>query len=231
MDTKSTNSKAYIFTKVIAVLLVVLTLGYSAVNITKAYIQYERNSTAYFRLTDAIFNYGDENAVYSSYIFENKMESYLANLAQLLNYYGSGSKEAYKEIVKETGYDTLKKNLIYNIFYRCNFDDESAIEALLTLSDGNVISMELIKESQYDDGYDDPNVLEFFTIFEADEVVSDYTTNTYYSTAWTYSQELEEALKKHSPIEMSARALGIACRCRTTDIVVKSLIRMYSMAA
>ncbi len=200
MDTKLTNSKAYILTKIIAVLLVIITMGFSGMQIAKAYVQYERQSTSYFRLWDTVANYGDSDAVYSSYIFEKKMAGYIEDLAELMYYYGDGSKQAYKAVVKDEDYESLKKKLIYNLFYRCNFDDESAIEALLALSDEDVISMKFVKESKDDDGYEEPNILEFHNDYSAESVVRDYTSNTYYGTSWTYSQELAEALKSDADI-------------------------------
>ena len=128
MDTKSTNSKAYIFTKVIAVLLVVLTLGFSAVQVAKAYVKFEKQSSSYFRLSDTISIKNDENFIYSTYAFETKMENYLYSLAKLTHYYGDGSKEAYNAIAQENDYEALKKRFIYNLFYRvCNVGSEYVV--------------------------------------------------------------------------------------------------------
>ena len=200
MDTKSTNSKAYIFTKVIAVLMVIITLGYSGMQIAKSYVQYERQSTSYFRLWDTVSNYGDRNAVFSSYIFEDDMAGYVADLAELMYYYGDGSKQAYKAAVKDEDYEELKKKLLYNLFYKCNSGSEESVLALLSLSDENVISMKLIKENKdYYDEYEE-NYLDFINGYTAMEIVRDYTSNTFYGTSWTYSQELKEALKSDADI-------------------------------
>ena len=200
MDTKSTNSKAYIFTKVIAVLLVIITLGYSGMQIAKSYVQYERQSTSYFRLWDTVSNYGDRNAVFSSYIFEDEMAGYVADLAKLMYYYGDGSKQAYKAAVKDEDYEELKKKLLYNLFYKCNSGSEESVLALLSLSDENVISMKLVKENKdYYDEYEE-NYLDFINGYTAMEIVRDYTSNTFYGTSWTYSQELKEALKSDADI-------------------------------
>ena len=201
MDTKSTNSKAYIFTKVIAVLLVVLTLGFSAVQVAKAYVKFEKESSSYFRLSDAISIKNDENFIYSTYAFETKMENYLYSLAKLTHYYGDGSKEAYNAIAQENDYEALKKRFIYNLFYRvCNVGSEYDIERLLALCDEEVITMKLLKESKDDDDYEEDNVIDFYDSYSATEVVSAYTTEIYYNTTWTYSQELEDALKKDADI-------------------------------
>ena len=189
MDTKSTNSKAYIFTKVIAVLLVVLTLGLSAVQVAKAYVKFEKESSSYFRLSDAISIKNDENFIYSTYAFETKMENYLYSLAKLTHYYGDGSKEAYNAIAQENDYEALKKRFIYNLFYRvCNVGSEYDIERLLALCDEEVITMKLLKESKDDDDYEEDNVIDFYDSYSATEVVSAYTTEIYYNTTWTYSQ-------------------------------------------
>lgn len=201
MDTKSTNSKAYILTKVVAVLLVVLTLGFSAVQVTKAYVKYEKESSAYFRLWDAVSLKNDENFIYSTYAFETKMENYLHSLSKLTYYYGDGSKEAYNAISQENDYEALKKKFLYNLFYRvCNVGSAYDIERLLALNDEDIITMKLIKESAHEDVYEEENVLNFYNDYSATSVVEDYTTETYYNTIWTYSQELEEALKEDADI-------------------------------
>ena len=206
MDTKSTNSKAYIFTKVIAVLMVIITFSFSGMQIAKSYVQYERQSTSYFRLWDTVSNYGDRNAVFSSYIFEDEMAGYVADLAKLMYYYGDGSKQAYKAAVKDEDYEELKKKLLYNLFYKCNSGSEESVLALLSLSDENVISMKLVKENKhYYDAYEE-NHLDFNNGYTAMEIVRDYTSNTFYGTSWTYFQELEEALKSDADILIDIEA-------------------------
>ena len=69
MDTKLTNSKAYMFTKAIAVLMVILVLGFSAVQAVSAYITYEDNATGYYRLRDAVKSKGGSNKIYRSSTF------------------------------------------------------------------------------------------------------------------------------------------------------------------
>ena len=207
MDTKSTNSKAYIFTKVIAVLLVVLTLGFSAVQVTKAYEKYEKEASSYFRLSDAVSFKNNENYIYSTYAFETRMENYLRSLARLTYYYGNGSKEAYNAIAKENDYETLKKRFIYNLFYRvCNIGSQYDIGKLLTLCDEEVITMKLVKENEETDGYEEENIINFYNEFSVNGIVSDYTDNIYYSTVWIFSQELEEALKTGSDILIDLEA-------------------------
>ena len=207
MDTKSTNSKAYIFTKVIAVLLVVLTLGFSAVQVTKAYVKYEKEASSYFRLSDAVSFKDNENYIYSTYAFETRMENYLRSLARLTYYYGNGSKEAYNAIAKENDYETLKKRFIYNLFYRvCNVGSQYDIGKLLTLCDEEVITMKLVKENEDTDGYEEENIIYFYNEFSVNSIVRDYTNDIYYSTVWIYSQELEEALKTGADILIDLEA-------------------------
>ena len=192
MDTKSTNSKAYIFTKVIAVLLVVLTLGFSAVQAANAYITYEDNATGYYRLRDAVKSKGGSTKVYSSGTFRSMMmDSYLDNLGVLVYNFGFGTKESYKERAKDIDLKTEKERLLYNIYHTITVDegDGTSIEKLLALhSDGVVSDIKLVSEHSDEE-------TEWYVYlsddYSAESIVQDYCSNTYYSSSWTFSLEKE----------------------------------------
>ena len=192
MDTKSTNSKAYIFTKVMAVLMVILVLGFSAVQVASAYIIYEDNATGYYRLRDAVKSRGGGSNVYSSGTFRTMMmDTYLDHLGALVYNYGFGTKESYKERVKEIDLKTAKEHLLYNIYHTIAVDegDGISIEKLLTLHDDGVVSdIKLVHDASDED-------TEWYTYFDngysAWSIVRDYCNETYYGSSWVFSQEKE----------------------------------------
>ena len=193
MDTKSTNSKAYIFTKVIAVLLVVLTLGFSAVQVVSAYITYEDNATGYYRLRDAVKSKGGSNKIYSSSTFRSGMMlDYLSHLGMLIYDFGGGTKESFEKKHKEIDLATAKERLLYNIYYTTVIDtDGEGIEQLLALQDGGVVSsVKLVNADANEDEYDMMYAY-FYDGYSASEIVSDFCNHTYYSSSWIFSQEKE----------------------------------------
>lgn len=191
MDTRSTNSKAYILTKIIAVLMVILVLAFSAVQVTSAYITYEDNATGYYRLRDAVKSKGGSNNVYSSGTFRSMMDSYLSNLGMLIYEFGFGTKESYKGKNEEIDLKTARERLIYNIYYSTVIETYGeGVEKLLALQEGGVISVKLV------DVYEDEDYeTEYAYFYEhegaASDIVADYCNNTHYASSWVFSQEKE----------------------------------------
>jgi signal transduction histidine kinase len=192
LDTKSTNSKAYIFTKVVAVLLVVLVLGFSAVQAVSAYITYEDNATGYYRLRDAVKTKGGSNKVYTSGTFRsNMMSDYLSQLGVLTYQYGNGTMASFEKTRKDIDLKAAKEKLLYNIYYATVIDvNGEGIEKLLTLQEAGVVSSVKLVKAYEDDEYG-MTFADFYGNYSAEGIVSDFCTNTYYGTSWTFSQEKE----------------------------------------
>ncbi len=193
MDTKSTNSKAYILTKIIAVLLVVTVLGLSAVQAAMSFATYSENASGYYRLRDAVKSKGGSNNIYSSGTFRTKMmDSYLYHLGALLFDFGSGTKESFEKKYKEIDLKIAKERLLYNIYYTTAIDIEGeGIEQLLALHDGGVVSSIKLVNADVDEDEYDMMYAYFDGQYSASGVVSDFCNNTYYSSSWVFSQEKE----------------------------------------
>ena len=201
MDTKSTNSKAYIFTKTVAVIMVILVLGFSAVQAANAYITYDDNATGYYRLRDAVKSKGGTSKVYSSSTFRSRMMSdYLSHLGVLVYEFGGGTKESYEGKNEEIDLKTAKERLLYNIYYSTVIETYGeGVEKLLALQEGGVISVKLVAAN---DGDDYETVYAYFYDHEgtASDVVADFCNNTHYASSWVFSQEKEavvSAAKKY----------------------------------
>lgn len=201
MDTKSTNSKAYILTKIIAVLLVVLTLGFSGVQMAKSYNAYSENATGYYRLRDAVKSKGGTSKVYSSSTFRSRMMSdYLSHLGVLVYEFGGGTKESYEGKNEEIDLKTAKERLLYNIYYSTVIETYGeGVEKLLALQEGGVISVKLVAANDGDD-YETQYAQYYDYDDAASDVVADFCNNTHYASSWVFSQEKEamvSAAKKY----------------------------------
>lgn len=201
MDTKSTNSKAYILTKIIAVLLVVLTLGFSGVQMAKSYNAYSENATGYYRLRDAVKSKGGTSKVYSSSTFRSGMMSdYLSHLGVLVYEFGGGTKESYEGKNEEIDLKTAKERLLYNIYYSTVIETYGeGVEKLLALQEGGVISVKLVAANDGDD-YETQYAQYYDYDDAASDVVADFCNNTHYASSWVFSQEKEamvSAAKKY----------------------------------
>ena len=190
MDTKSTNSKAYIFTKTVAVIMVILVLGFSAVQAASAYITYDDNATGYYRLRDAVKSKGGSTKVYRSSTFRSGMMSdYLSYLGVLVYEFGGGTKESYEGKNEEIDLKTAKERLLYNIYYSTVIETYGeGVEKLLALQEGGVISVKLVAEY---DGDDYETKYAYYYDYEdaASDVVADFCNNTHYASSWVFSQE------------------------------------------
>ena len=201
MDTKSTNSKAYIFTKVMAVLMVILVLGFSAVQAASAYITYDDNATGYYRLRDAVKSKGGSTKVYRSSTFRSRMMSdYLSHLGVLIYEFGGGTKESYENKNEEIDLKTAKERLLYNIYYSTVIETYGeGVEKLLALQEGGVISVKLVAAYEGDD-YETEYAYYYDYEGAASDVVADFCNNTHYASSWVFSQEKEavvSAAKKY----------------------------------
>ena len=201
MDTKSTNSKAYIFTKFIAVLMVILVLGFSAVQAVSAYITYDNNATGYYRLRDAVKTKGGSSEVYTSGTFRSRMMGdYLSQLGVLVYEFGFGTKESYEGKNEEIDLKTAKERLLYNIYYSTVIDTYGeGIEKLLALQEGGVISVKLV-DAYVGDDYETERIYYYVHEGAASVIVADFCNNTHYASSWVFSQEKEAVVssaKKH----------------------------------
>ncbi len=146
MDTKSTSFNTRLIVKIIAVILALTTVFFSAKSTVDDFL-YVMNQNI---VDDDYYFEGilvtEEEGVYNSDTFEQCMREYLYELNRYVSRYGNGSKASYEKLNKENAekQEKYKNNLIYNIYhYIC--ECENYYDGIFYLVDIGVIKLHKIK--------------------------------------------------------------------------------------
>ncbi len=148
MDTKSTSFNGRLIVKIIAVILALTAVFFSA-KITIDDMLYISNQDIvdddyYF---EGIFA-TEEDDIYQSETFDWCMRNYLYNLNRYISLYGDGTKESYEKLSKENEekYEKYKNTLIENLYYYI-CQQENYRDTEFCLIDENIITLTLIEKS------------------------------------------------------------------------------------
>ena len=152
MDTKSTNFNGRLIVKIIAVILALITVFFSAKSTIDDFLYVINQNIVdddyYF---EGIFATEEED-IYNSDTFKQCMREYLLDLNNYVSRYGDGSKESYEKISKENAekQEQYKNNLIYNIYHYI-YERENYYDGIFYLVDIGVIKLNRIKALESED--------------------------------------------------------------------------------
>lgn len=144
MDTKSTKFNARLIVKIIAVILALTVVGFSAKGALNdfLYIVNQEDIDAEYYL-EGIFVKEDRD-FFTSDVFDSCMRNYFYDLNRYLTVYGDGTKASFEKRNAENKakYETYKHNLLTNL-YREIVENEVYSESMLSLVSMEVVDFKL----------------------------------------------------------------------------------------
>ncbi|MBQ7296079.1 MAG: hypothetical protein IJW86_07790 [Clostridia bacterium] len=166
MDTKSTKFNGRLIVKIIAVILALTVVGFSAKGALDdfLYIANQEDIDVEYYL-EGIFVKEDRD-FFTSEVFDSCMRNYFYDLNRYLTVYGDGTKASFEKLNGEnkTKFETYKHNLLTNI-YREIVENEVYSESVFSLVSTGVIELKLHKEDK-SKNYEEHYVHLFDTYYE-----------------------------------------------------------------
>ncbi len=152
MDTKSTKFNLRSITKIVAVILALTVVCFSAKavidDVFHIFQQTDFDDDYYF---EGLF-YNEDADFYNGTIFERNMRNYLDDLHYHISIYGDGTKESYEKLnnANSKKFEIYKSNLINNLYYSL-VEDESYTYSAAVLLTVDILKVELIEKSKTED--------------------------------------------------------------------------------
>lgn len=166
MDTKSTKFNGRLIVKIIAVILALTVVGFSAKGALDdlLYIANQEDIEAEYYL-EGIFVKEDRD-FFTSDVFDSCMRNYFFDLNRYLTVYGDGTKASFEKLNGENKakFETYKHNLLTNI-YRAIVENEVYSESIFSLVSTGVVELKLHQADNSDD-YEEHYVHLFDTDYE-----------------------------------------------------------------
>ncbi len=152
MDTKSTKFNLRTITKIVAVILALTVVCFSAKSTMDGVFpiiqQTDFDDDYYF---EGLF-FNEDADFYNGTIFERNMRTYLDDLHYYISIYGDGTKKSYEKLnnANSKKFETYKSNLINNLYYHLVEDESYTYNAAVLLTEG-ILKVELIEKSKTED--------------------------------------------------------------------------------